>query len=535
MSVFQVGSSGINMLSNFFTSGSISSQTVSSSEIDTYYTTGVKSVLYGSYSVNSGGTTISGGTVTGWSVFNADGSLYWSINGFSADVQTIALDYSLGLNNEVTAMILPANSTYHGSANPNASDVLTGFGGDTFIGGAATEVFIPASGTNTITGGTGANTVQFGGTFSSYTIVNAGGMAVTVTDSFITRNGIDHISGVQTLKFTDVSATVLANGEVSLPAASVYQASLWANASDVAPVAVSDSSTNVLNGITGLESLATAGKLGSITLTDNGTGEVTLNLTAAQVTADAAALKLISNAIIDVSASSANISFVGTGDPATVVVFSGKESQYQITPTGGGGVTVTDTGTGRTSSDHFANITELQFSDQSVFVATTPASDGSATTGNVTELYAAAFGREPDPAGLAYYQQELTANPSLALTSFAQKFLASPEYTNNSAHNYAQTTAGETKFISDLFTNLLHRSPDASATPFYLNLITKLTSQDAAGTQAYTADDAYAHAVVLTDISQSAEFLGNVQLTGQSTNGSTGTTGTTGTHWLLVS
>ncbi|SRR5579859_56325 len=533
MSVFTSGTSGTNMLSNFLSLGSIANETVSSTEIDATYTSGDRLILSGNYSVNSGGTTISGGTVTGWTTYDASGNLLFSITGFSADVQTIVTDDQLGLYSAVTAMFLPQGSTYKGSTTAGASDVLVGFGGDTFIGGAATELFIPAAGANTITGGSGANTVEFQGAFSAYSVVANGGTAITVTDSLSTRNGTDHISAVQTLKFTDISATVLSNGELQLPTASVYQASQWGNDSDIAPLTIQDSSLNVVNGLTNLESLVVAGKIGSISLTDNGAGFVTLNLTAAQVTADAPALKLISNAVIDISAAAANFSFSGTGDPATVVVFSGKESQYQIVATGNGGVTVVDTGTGRTSADHFANVTELQFSDQTVVVANAP-STGSVTSGNVTELYAAAFGRLPDAAGLAYYQQMSATNPSLSLTSFAQKFLASPEYTNNTAHNYAQTTTGETSFINDLYTNLLHRSPETGAVPYYLNIISQLTSHDTTGTQAYTADDAYAHAVVLTDISQSAEFLNNVQLTGQSTS-STGSTGTTATHWLLVS
>lgn len=526
MSTFQSGSAGINLLSSLLSFGTISSETFSSTEAVATYTSGIKGILYGNFTVNSSGTGISGGTLTGWSVFSPNGQLEWSITGASASVQTIALDGELGLNTQVTQLVLPVGSTYIGSSNTTANDILIGFsGGDTFIGGAATELFEPSAGTNTITGGTGANTVQFQGAFSAYTVVNNGGGAITVTDSVSSRNGIDHISGVQTLKFTDISATVLANGQLSLPTATVYQASQWANASDIAPLTIKDTSADVLSGLGSLETLATGGKIGSISLTDAGGGFVTLNLTASQVTADAAALKLIGNAVVDVSASAANLSFVGLGEPATEVVFSGKASQYQITATGGGGVTVVDVGTGRTSSDHFANITALKFSDQTLIVAAEPTNSGAATTGNITELYAAAFGREPDSAGLAYYQAELAANPSIPLTTFAQNFLASPEYANNSAHSYAQNTTGETNFITDLYTNLLHRSPESGAIPYYLNILAQYTNGNTTGTQAYASAEAAAHAVVLKDISQSAEFLNNVQLTGQTA---------TSQHWLLV-
>lgn len=524
MTTFTAGSNGANVL-NILTAGSISRQTVSSTELDTYLSSGQKTVFYGSFSVNSSGTTISGGTISGWSLFGANGQLSWSITGAHADVQTIVADSQLGLNDAVTAMFLPAGTTYIGSSNPSASDFLIGVGGgDTYIGGAASETYETAGGINTITGGTGSNTVQFASSFSNYSFTWNGGDSLTVTDSVSTRNGTDRITGVQTLKFTDLTVTVGSDGHLHLPTTTASQAVAWSSKGDIAPINISDSSSNVVNQLDSLETMVKAGTLGGIALTNSGV--VTLNLTAAQITNDAAALKLITTPVtIDVSAAAANTSFSGTGNPGTVVVFSGKASQYQIFATGNGGVTVVDSGTGRTSADHFANVTALQFSDQTDFVANAPASSG-ATTGNITELYSAAFGRQPDVAGLAYYQQQLANNPSIPLTTFAQNFLASPEYKNNASHNYAQGTSGDTAFIDDLYTNLLHRAPESGAVPYYLDLISKITAGTTQGTAAYTTALATAHAVVLTDVSQSPEFVGNVQVTGQSS---------TAGHWLILS
>jgi hypothetical protein len=123
------------------------------------------------------------------------------------------------------------------------------------------------------------------------------------------------------------------------------------------------------------------------------------------------------------------------------------------------------------------------------------------------------FGREPDVPGLAYYQAAVKTSPSTPLTQYAANFLQSPEYVNNSAHNYAQTTAGDTQFINDSYTNLLHRAPESGAVPFYLDLISKFTQNLTPGTAAYAAAELQAHATVITDFSQSAEFLGDVQIT----------------------
>ena len=525
MSTFISGSNGANVLTSFLTAGTTASTSVSTSQATITYTNGSSVVLSGNFTVN--GSSLSGGTLTGWASYASNGALNWSVSGFSADLQTIVLDDELGLYTSITTMIFTPGSTYYGSTNPGASDVLVGLGGnDTFIGGAATELFEPGSGTNTITGGTGTNAVKFGGTLSSYGIVNNGGGAITVTDSVLSLNGIDHISGVQTLQFLDVNASVTSAGTLSLPAASVSQAIAWSTVGDLAPIAISDYSTAVVLNLSGLQTLANAGELGSVTLRDGGTP--TLSISPAQLSADIGVLEaIVSAATISVDASAANLTMTGVGTLGTIAVFTKPAADYSVVANSDGSVTVTDTGTGRTSVDHLSKFTALQFADQTDIVAAAPASGGAVTTGNVTELYSAVFGREPDVGGLSFYQNYLTSNPGTPLTTFAQWFLSSAEYTGNAAHNYAQTTTGETQFITDLYTNLLHRAPDTGAVPFYLNVITSQTAHDTPGTAQYTADDAYAHALVVTYVSQSAEFLSDVQITGQAT--------TSPQHWLVVS
>ena len=58
-----------------------------------------------------------------------------------------------------------------------------------------------------------------------------------------------------------------------------------------AGLAVSDSAANVASGLSGLQTIATAGKLGTITLSDSTTP--TISLTAATLAADAGALAAI--------------------------------------------------------------------------------------------------------------------------------------------------------------------------------------------------------------------------------------------------
>lgn len=295
-------------------------------------------------------------------------------------------------------------------------------------------------------------------------------------------------------------------------------------------VDVSDSGANIAANLDALQ--AHLLKLDDIVLND--TGIPTLSIAAAQLTSDAGALRAVIGSFnLSISAASGtNLAIQGYHSAfetiSDTVVFSGAASEYQIaTLANGQGVTVTDTGTGRTSVDTLTGINAIQFSDATVIIASAPgASGGTPTSGNITELYGAVFGRLPDTAGLAYYQNELAQNPGESLVTFATHFLASPEYTNNPAHSYAQSTAGETQFVTDMYNNLLHRAPEAGAVPYYLNLISQLTQGATVGTSAYSTADQAAHATLLVDFSNSGEFLNDVQITAQHPASSQ--------HWLVL-
>jgi hypothetical protein len=172
------------------------------------------------------------------------------------------------------------------------------------------------------------------------------------------------------------------------------------------------------------------------------------------------------------------------------------------------------------------NVSALHFSDFTEIVAQTPGPASAATTGNITEIYGAVFGREPDVGGLAFYQSYLAANPGTPLTQFAQWFLASPEYANNPVHAYAQTGAGDAQFITDSYHNLLNRTPSASEITYYQNVIAPYIQGLAPGTTAYASAETQAHAQVLAYFSQSPEFLGDVQVTAANP--------ASAQHWLLL-
>ena len=292
---------------------------------------------------------------------------------------------------------------------------------------------------------------------------------------------------------------------------------------------VSDTAAHVSADLDGLQGLKSVGKIAGISLTDRGYG--ILSATPAQVSSDSNVIDAIAgNFTLDQTAAAPNLTLTGLAGHANTALFVGPVGDYAIITLGDGlGLTVTDTGTGRSSIDQVSNFNALQFSDATVIIAPTPGPATAPTGGNVAALYAAVLGRIPDVAGLAYYEAVLVATPTLSLGTLAEDFLQSPEYSGNSAHNYAQTAAGEAQFITDSYNNLLHRAPETGAIPYYQALIGQFTEGLTPGSLAYQAADLQAHATLLVDFSTAPEFLSDVQVTAQ-TPASAGFAG----HWLVL-
>lgn len=343
---------------------------------------------------------------------------------------------------------------------------------------------------------------------------------VAVSDSG--ANVSAQLDGLETLaKNGNLSAITLTSAALTVSAAQLTgDADALALISGSYTVGVSDSAANITANLSSLAGMATAGTLTSLHVTDG----AAITMTAAQMTSDAALLKLLSgnySLTIDASAGT-GLTLSGIAGHGAVVELGGTASQYTLTPKGdGAGFTIASS----TVSDQISGITALSFGGTLDFVATTPGPANAITSGNITELYGAVFGRLPDVSGLAFYQAYLTANPSVGLTTYATYFLSSGEYTGS--HNYAQTTAGESQFVADIYTNLLHRAASASEVSFYYDkVIAPAIAGLTPGSAAYASADLAAHAQVLTYFSQSTEFLGDVQITAQHPADSA--------HWLYL-
>ena len=289
------------------------------------------------------------------------------------------------------------------------------------------------------------------------------------------------------------------------------------------PVPVYDSAANVAASLDQLQGIAAASELSSITLT--GSGIPTLSISAGQLTADAAAINDISGYFtLSETAPTTSATITGAANAlGNTLIFSGVAAKFAITPSGNHtSFTIANNGV----TDMVTNVQALQFADHTLIVAATPGTT-TVTTGNITELYGAVLGREPDVPGLAYYQNFLAANPNTPLIQFAQWFLGSPEYQNNPAHAYAETVAADEQFITASYQNLLNRTPAATEIAYYeANVIAPALAGLTPGTAAYANAQAQAHALVLTYFSQSPEFLGDVQVTAQNP--------ASAQHWLVL-
>ena len=419
----------------------------------------------------------------------------------TTDASTPTLTITEGqLTSDATALSLMVNSYDLNVTNVVVAD--------------ATKVAGEANVTGISVTDTGAN---IGADIDGLQTLAASGVLQHIT---VSDGALIPVTQTQLLDDTTALGDITGNYGLSVTGLDVADALNDASVSHVSQVSISDSAYNIGTNLDALQGLATAGKLGTIAVNDTAFDPIAV--TATQVTNDVAVLnKLTGNFYLAIDGSASNITVAGIAGHGNILDLSGSAAQYTVTPAGDGtSFTLTDTATG--SVDHLSGITGLQFSDYLDIVAATPG-QGNVTTGNITELYSAVLARQPDVPGLAYFLQVLKESPNTPLVQFAQYFLTSPEYT--SAHNYAESAAGDAQFITDSYENLLHRAPETGAIPYYQNVIDAFTNGQTPGTAAYKAAQTLGHAWVLTYFSASPEFLSDVQITA--------TTPADANHWLI--
>lgn len=141
-----------------------------------------------------------------------------------------------------------------------------------------------------------------------------------------------------------------------------------------------------------------------------------------------------------------------------VAWYAGSRSDFTIASQGGGVFTVRDNSASGLDEglDTVRSIERLRFADQVV------ALDIDGNAGQAYRVYQAAFDRKPDAGGLKYWVDQMDAGMSLA--TVAGHFVGSAEfaalYGSNPSH---------ADFIYRLYTNVLHRPPEAAGYNWWLD------------------------------------------------------------------
>jgi hypothetical protein len=165
-------------------------------------------LVSGSFTLS--GNLVSGGTVTGISLFKhplggpdaalpANLQLIYDIKGISFDAVTLAMEVDNSPPQQVYGMLLAGNDTITGSAG---ADILLGYAGnDTIAGGAGNDTITGGIGNDAIDGGAGIDTARYSGASTTYTIARTA-TGFTVTDKSGV-NGADTLAGIERLQFGD--------------------------------------------------------------------------------------------------------------------------------------------------------------------------------------------------------------------------------------------------------------------------------------------------------------------------------------------
>lgn len=143
------------------------------------------------------------------------------------------------------------------------------------------------------------------------------------------------------------------------------------------------------------------------------------------------------------------------GDGLDTARYLGNRDTHVITKTGTG-YTVRDTVTGET--DTLVEIERVQFYDASV------ALDVNGNAGKAYRLYQAAFDRTPDRGGLGYQMNALDVG--FSIQQIAQNFINSPEFQSKYGTNLTDEV-----FVTNLYSNVLHRAPDSSGFDYQVNAL----------------------------------------------------------------
>lgn len=150
--------------------------------------------------------------------------------------------------------------------------------------------------------------------------------------------------------------------------------------------------------------------------------------------------------------------YINGGAGIDVAFYNGERADFSIS-SHGDSFFVEDR-FGAEGEDLLVDIERLDFADVSV------ALDIDGEGGQAYRLYQAAFDRTPDKIGLGYWIEQLDSGASLA--SVASAFIASPEF-----KTLYGARPGNLAIVTELYENVLHRTPDQAGVDYWVNVLDK--------------------------------------------------------------
>ena len=128
------------------------------------------------------------------------------IVGFNYSIANTAIENLSTFSNQTASLI------FTGSDWGNI--ITTGAGSDTLLGAGGDDTLIGLAGNDTIDGGSGTDTAVFSGARAGYTVTRGLGDTLTVSGA----DGMDSLSSVERLKFSDVNVAMDVDGNAGLTA-----------------------------------------------------------------------------------------------------------------------------------------------------------------------------------------------------------------------------------------------------------------------------------------------------------------------------
>ena len=144
------------------------------------------------------------------------------------------------------------------------------------------------------------------------------------------------------------------------------------------------------------------------------------------------------------------------GQSIDTIIFTGKQSNYNITLAGTGFSIIDTKGSDGTVTE--INVEKLRFPDHTLTIQTAPTE----TLAESYRMYKAAFDRAPDYSGLGYWYSIM--NKGESITEVAENFINSTEFKEMYGTNPTDQT-----FVTLLYQHVLDRTPDQNGYDFWIN------------------------------------------------------------------